>query len=67
MAAEESDGAAHHDLDVIRSVLEEAPVTLAVLYGSHARGEARPGSDVDVAVSFRESLSSVECTRTRWT
>lgn len=55
------------DLDGIRSVLEEAPVTLAVLYGSRTRGEARSGSDVDVAVSFREPLSSVERTRTRWT
>ena len=32
----------------------------ALLFGSVARGEARPYSDVDVAVKFRERLSPVE-------
>jgi len=53
------------NLDKITPVLEDAPITLAVLYGSHARGESRPGSDVDLAVSFYDSLSSVERTRAR--
>lgn len=38
-------------LDKIRKVLEKRPEVLAAyLYGSHAKGYAREGSDVDVAV-----------------
>jgi len=51
--------------DGIRDVLADAPVELAVLYGSRARGDAGPGSDVDLAVAFPDSLSSVERTRAR--
>lgn len=32
-----------------------ATVVCAYLFGSHARDEARPGSDVDVAVLFRQT------------
>lgn len=53
------------DVDAIRRVLEELPVTLAVLYGSQARGEATTTSDVDLAVAFDDSLNSVERTRAR--
>lgn len=53
------------DLDTIAQVLDEAPVTLAVLYGSYARGDATAKSDIDLAVEFEESLSSVERTRGR--
>lgn len=53
------------DVDAIESTLAEAPVSLAVLYGSHARGEATQTSDVDLAVAFDDSLSSLERTRAR--
>lgn len=55
------------DLDVgtIVQVLDDAPVTLGVLYGSHARGDSTPDSDIDLAVEFEESLSSGERTRER--
>ena len=44
------------DLEAVRDVLEAAPVRVAVLYGSHARGEATARSDVDVAVGFDDSI-----------
>lgn len=53
------------DVDAIEAVLAEVPVSLGVLYGSHARDEATPSSDVDLAVAFVDSLSSVERTRVR--
>jgi len=53
------------DLASIRSILEESPVRVAILYGSFARGEANERSDVDLAVDFEESLSSVQRTQAR--
>jgi predicted nucleotidyltransferase len=53
------------DIEEIVRILERVPVTLGVLYGSHAQGEATGGSDIDLAVAFDESLSSVERTRAR--
>ena len=53
------------DTDAIIEVLDDAPVTAAVLYGSHARGDATADSDVDLAVVFDDSLESVETTRAR--
>lgn len=53
------------DVDRIVSVLADAPITVAVLYGSHARGEATAGSDIDLAVGFDESLDSTARTRAR--
>lgn len=44
------------DVEAMRAVLEDAPVAVAVLYGSYARGEASARSDVDVAVGFEEDL-----------
>lgn len=48
-----------------RQVLDAAPVSLGILYGSYARGETTPHSDIDLAVEFEDSLSSVELTRAR--
>lgn len=53
------------DLAVVQRVLQEAPVSVAVLYGSHARGDVASGSDVDVAVGFDESVSSTDRTWAR--
>jgi predicted nucleotidyltransferase len=39
-------------LEELRAILREHPVRLAVLFGSHATGEAHPTSDVDIAVDF---------------
>jgi predicted nucleotidyltransferase len=44
----------------IAVVLREAPVRFAYLYGSVARGEAHPGSDLDVAVMFERSVPAEE-------
>lgn len=63
----EFDGTTNPDLDIeaIVRILEQAPITLGVLYGSQARGEATERSDIDLAVEFEESLSSTERTRAR--
>jgi predicted nucleotidyltransferase len=53
------------DADALVEILDGAPVTCGVLFGSHATGEERPGSDIDLAVEFESSLSSVERTRAR--
>lgn len=46
------------DLDAIAAIADAFPVRAAVLYGSRARGEATERSDVDVAVTFEDGLSS---------
>lgn len=38
----------------------DATVAAAYLYGSRARGDARPGSDVDIAVILSAKLSPAE-------
>jgi hypothetical protein len=38
------------------AVLHDAPVRFAYLYGSVARGEAHPGSDLDIAVMFERTV-----------
>lgn len=53
------------DVDAIVRVLDEAPVTLAVLYGSYARGDTTARSDIDLAVEFKGTLPSVDQTRAR--
>jgi hypothetical protein len=42
------------------AVLAGAPVRFAYLYGSTARGDAHPGSDVDIAVMFDRSVPAEE-------
>jgi predicted nucleotidyltransferase len=45
----------------LRAVLARAPsVQWAILFGSHARGTARPDSDVDIAISTTAPLSPAE-------
>ena len=48
------------DPNVVAEVVERYPVELAVLFGSHARDTASPGSDVDVAVAFAGDRSPSE-------
>lgn len=52
------------DLDRLKgaaaAVLIGAPVRFAYLYGSVARGDAHPGSDLDIAVMFDGSLPAEE-------
>ena len=49
----------------VRSVLADHPVTLGFLFGSRARGDADPGSDVDVAVVFDDATSDSSGRRLR--
>lgn len=53
------------DLDSLVEVLGDAPVSVAVLYGSLARGDVGPGSDIDIAVGFEDTLSASERTEAR--
>lgn len=47
-------------LPALHKALARYEVTLAYLYGSQARGNAGPLSDVDLAVLFRSDLASPE-------
>ncbi|MEF8826269.1 MAG: nucleotidyltransferase domain-containing protein [Halapricum sp.] len=40
------------DLDALQAVLREHPVTLAILFGSHATETTHTTSDIDLAVEF---------------
>lgn len=53
------------DIDSIVEILDGLPVTLGILFGSYARGEATQLSDIDLAVEFDESLTSSERTQNR--
>jgi hypothetical protein len=44
----------------LKRIFSEEPVLLAYLFGSQARGDAGPLSDVDVAVLFEEGLVPAE-------
>lgn len=39
--------------------LEDASVSLAVLFGSYATGHATPGSDIDIGVVYDETLEDI--------
>ncbi len=47
---------------IIRSLKEEGATRVAI-FGSYARGEERPGSDVDVIVEFSERKSLLHLVR----
>ncbi len=53
------------DLAGMRAALSDRPVVFAVLFGSHARGDADPDSDVDLALRFPETLDAHERFRLR--
>lgn len=41
-------------LDAVTAVLQEYPVSVGFLFGSHARGDAGEQSDIDLAVAFTD-------------
>lgn len=50
-----------HEVDLIRSVFRNRKeVLFVVLFGSRAKGDARPNSDVDLAVSGELSALQIE-------
>jgi predicted nucleotidyltransferase len=53
------------DVDAIRRVLDTAPVSVGVLYGSVARGDDHERSDIDLGVVFEGTHSPSERTRQR--
>lgn len=53
------------DLEGFRSVLADADVRYAVLFGSYATGSASPASDLDVCVRFPDEFSRRERFRRR--
>jgi len=42
------------NLEKIKSILVENGVESAAIFGSRARGEEKPGSDLDILIKFRE-------------
>lgn len=40
----------------LRPIFESYPINRAVLFGSYARGEATPDSDLDIAVNCEDEL-----------
>lgn len=44
--------------DAVISRLREAPVSVAVLFGSRATGDATAGSDIDIAVSYEGTAAA---------
>jgi len=53
------------DFDGMCEYLEETSVVFAVLFGSHARDAAGPGSDVDIALGFPKEMGDRERFRLR--
>lgn len=45
------------DLDALREAIGEYPLSLAVLFGSHATDTVHPLSDLDVAVAFEDDVA----------
>lgn len=60
-----SDNPASVDLEGMEAYLEDSPVVFALLFGSHAKGRAEAGSDVDVAVRFPDGMGAHERFRAR--
>ncbi len=50
-------------LEKIAQALKEQGATKIAIFGSYARGEERPDSDIDVIVEFSEKKSLLELVR----
>ena len=50
---------------LIDRAARDAEVLAVMLFGSHARGDAGPGSDIDVALVLQPELSREDATRKR--
>lgn len=48
------------DVDALSEVLDQHPVHLAVLFGSHVKGSQHVDSDIDVALEFEPDANSEE-------
>jgi len=56
--------AAEDDIrDTIRDVLAEHSVVVGFLFGSRARDDATPSSDIDIAVAFEERSATTDSDR----
>jgi predicted nucleotidyltransferase len=53
------------DIEAILDVLSAFDVSVALLYGSYARDEKTPSSDIDIAIDFESSHTSQERTQIR--
>lgn len=53
------------DIDAVRRVLESAPVSVGIVFGSVTRGDSHERSDIDLGVAFDGALSPSERTRER--
>jgi len=62
---ERRDDIAGVNLDTVRGVLDAAPVSVGVLYGSVARGDSHGRSDVDIAVAFEGADEPAQRARDR--
>lgn len=62
--SKEDDPTGHDvDVDAIRSVLDDHPVRLAILFGSRTKGTADGSSDVDLAVELDDRVSDRDTSR----
>jgi uncharacterized protein len=51
---------AKEQYDIVRGILINHNVSLAYIFGSHARGTAGASSDVDIAIMFQDRVSRAD-------
>jgi uncharacterized protein len=49
-----------HEIEYIITILKSYGAIRISIFGSYARGENRPDSDVDVLVDFKETISLID-------
>lgn len=52
-------GLSDRDISSLRSIFSEWPDVKFIVYGSRARGDYRPSSDIDIALEGNVSISEV--------
>lgn len=65
MPEDETPDLAGVDIEGIRQCLEGRDLEFALLFGSRARGESEPSSDVDIALRFPEEMDAADRFRRR--